>query len=320
MGFDPGSLATLTGLRDYIARGAGAADYASLGDAAEQTLHDIAVQFALLRVQRETGWQWDRRYAEFATEPTYATGTLTLTAGSAAVVGAGSPAFTTNWRRHDAISVSSALLRVASVTDATNAVLFGGSPVAGAGLTYTRYRDEYFLDDGVMYLDQVLLTYPSQRPLTLVSSHDWLARTGGGRVESGEPTLAMVMGADTTESGATGVQQRLRLWPFPSSTRVGIGYHFRRLPFFPASGADKFEMGFTLMDLVSSAALKQIFLRLGEAKVAEQHEAQYQLLLPGARAAQSSKHRPHVRLGAQWDIGGGSPEWPGNWRTPIVVP
>lgn len=275
---DPGSLATLTGARNHIARWLGATGYSSL-DADTQSHVDDSLALAMDRVTREAEFQFALREGALSTVAPYETGTVSVTAGSATVTGSSTLWNTSsNVLKHDKFMLgTTGAYRVsahpASDTSLTLASAFAGTTASGQ--SYEIGRDEYTLAGGMLWLTRIW-DLETAKELILLTPAEWVRLTQG-RYQTGEPTHAILIGADNTDA-TTGTAQRLQLYPVPDA-RYSYNYSYKSL-FTWTSGTME---TMAIMDIVLAAALQLVFWRLQDWTNVKAWEERYQMLLVKAK-------------------------------------
>lgn len=305
------TIQTLTEFRDTLAEQMGFSAYSALSTL--QASHvDKAILFAMDTIALEGNWKWLEREASFTTTAGWSTGTVTVTNGSTTVEGAGSPTWTgTNLIADDKFNVGEGgFYRVASVTDTDTlelATAFAGTTAAGS--SYNTYRDEYDLADGVLELQSVRMIDPA-RQLIILSPHDWEEITHGDW-QVGEPEYAMLIGSDASESGNTGTNQKLQLWPLPDAT-YAYTYKYRTLATVPSSGATNMEIGPQLSYLLVCKAMEDIYRQGQEPELMQMWGDEYgRTLVKAKRSEMSRTKRGKIMARGQWAPNGRW--WPRNW-------
>jgi hypothetical protein len=303
---------TLTEFRNVCSQLMGFTAYTDLSTVLAAHV-DNALGFALDQLSFEGGWKWSERQGYITSTAGYSTGTVTVTNLDATVEGAGTPAWTTSSAvlADDIFNVGEGgFYRVASITDADTLELqqaFGGTTAAGA--SYNTYRDRYDMADGVLELTSFRLNDPA-RNLTILGPLEWEALTHGD-YQVGEPEYAMLVGADASEAGNTGTNQKIQLWPFPDDT-YAFTYSYRSLLTLPSTGTDNLEVGPHLSTLLVYKAMQEIFRQMQEPDRSAEYLDSYQRLLLLAKRSELTRTRGATYISApQWDRHGGT--WPINW-------
>lgn len=294
------TIQTLTEFRNTLAEQMGFSAYSALSTL--QAAHvDKAILFAMDQIAMEGQWKWLEREGHFTTTSGYSTGTVTTTNGSATVTGSG-----TSWNTSSNVLADDkfnggegGFYRISAVggdTSLTLATEFAGTALSGD--TYNIYRDEYDLADGVLELQSVRLLDPA-RSLVILSPYEWEEITKGDW-EVGEPEYAMLVGSDASESGNTGTNQRLQLWPLPDAT-YAYTYKYRTMATVPSSGTSNMEIGPQLSNLLVYKAMAEICRQAQEPeRSAEWNDAYQRMLFLAKKSEQSRTKRARFFSTGQW--------------------
>lgn len=295
------ALNTLTGIRDACARWLGASVFTPDLPADLQNFVNDAMALAMDRVTDEANWKWQEREGSFSTKDGYNAGTVTVTNRDATVVGAGT-AFATDDGFGDnnvlvgdkfALTVEG-YYRIGTVTDDTNLELAAPwSEADAAGASYQIRRDEYDLAAGLIWLRQIT-EINTARTVPVVGLEDW-RRVTGGRFESGDPRIAIIIGADSTAT-ENSTDQKIQLWPMPDADKSYV-YTYQQLPTFTDATS---AFGPQRIGLLIHATMTLVFQQMGDADEALLHEQRYLALLPNAKRRDVKRGRVRIRAYQQW--------------------
>ena len=126
-------------------------------NATDQAVLLTHLQRAADELYQHKRWTWRRLASQFTSQAPYTTGTVTVSAGSTAVVGtstlwAGVTDYSTG---QFYIQLNGEMHHVSSITDNTNLVLTAGVDTAVSAATYGLYRSEVVLDSTLAELTAV---------------------------------------------------------------------------------------------------------------------------------------------------------------------
>ncbi|MEE8517703.1 MAG: hypothetical protein V3S98_01095 [Dehalococcoidia bacterium] len=293
---------TLLEYRNVCSRALGYTAFSDL-DTIQAAVVNDALGFTLDNIAFEAAWKWAEREGRITTTPGFDTGTVTVTNLSATVTGAGG----TTWNTASAVlpddkfnAGEDGFYRILSVETDTSLTLKGTfAGTTAAGQDYSILRDEYDMDDGVLELLSVRMLDPA-RTLTVLSPTQWEELTNGD-LDTGEPQFAMLVGADQSEVGNVGTNQKLQFWPLPDAT-YPITYTYRTLLTFPSVDGDNLETGPHLSALVFYRAMSEIYRRLQEPERSVDYQAQYEQLLKKVKASDLNRTNKSRHMSM--------PQWP----------
>ena len=200
------------------------------GLSALNTIADRYINISLADMHHNHVYPWAVREAVLITQPSYSTGTVTITKGATALTGA-STAWTTNNSFGVANARTTGKIVIGSNTDVYEITTVGGatsitlaSRFTGADVSagsYTYFEDDYALaSDFFRPVDW--RSFSTDRRIGIVQQREFYARFARNST-TGKPTCATLV--DKPFSGSTARVQRVRFAPAPDDA-YSIPYRY----------------------------------------------------------------------------------------------